>query len=208
MRNWKLYGASLFRVEQRKKPTHIWLAIHPGGVDILELPSLNPICSWQYSQILSWNYNKEGEFNLVTGNLQNPGKENFTTNECQEIGEVIDSYIQLHNCKKENILLSTSSSRPTNVQNTFIPSKRISKQIKNSRLSVPKSKFGEITSAGGKRSSKILPSPPSIDGAAPVSTLGSRSKANVNIGGARDQPFAKPRRSQKTPSVRMNFNFK
>lgn len=209
MRNWKLYGASLFKVEQRKKPNHVWLAIHPNGVDVLEYPTLNPVCSWTYSQILSWNYNKEGEFNLVIGNLQNPGKENFTTYECQEIGEVIDSYIQLHNCKKENILISTSASRPNNkvVQNTFIPSKRISKQIKNSRLSVPKSKFQEIASQAGKRSSKILPSPQG-DEAPPMSPLSSRSKANVNIGASRDKPFTKPRRSQKTPSVRMNFNFK
>jgi len=226
-RAWKLYGSSIFKVEQRKKPYVLWMAINQKGIDFLDYPKLQPITQYSFNQILSWNFSKEGEFNLLTGSLQNPTKEYFTASECQEIAEILDTYLQMHQKAEEQSKYKSKNmdkSAFTTARTFKTPaSKRASR---NSRLSIPKPRNSAQINAA-KRTSKILFESSSEDAsparAAPALSPSPHPSVQVRAGGAyaggaggaraggAGGAFAKPAvrvANPRSSAASMRFNFK
>jgi len=92
LRDWKLYGSTLFSVKQNKKPNIGWLAVNQKGVDLLSYPSLSPVKSWPIASIATWSADAES-FNFASGTLFKPSREHFISAEAGEICSVLRAYV-------------------------------------------------------------------------------------------------------------------
>jgi len=92
LREWNLYGTSLFVVKQNKKPNIGWLAINQKGLDLLSYPSMKLLRSWPITSISSWSLDNNS-FNFVSGSLFKPNREHFISSEAVEMCNVLRAYI-------------------------------------------------------------------------------------------------------------------
>jgi len=86
------YGASLFAVEQQRKPFKIWMYLTADGISVTEEASDSILEQWKYNQIPSFTA-AENIFSITVGSLlMQQQRRIFFTNQAQEISQVMRAF--------------------------------------------------------------------------------------------------------------------
>jgi len=107
VREWPLYGSTVFSVEQRKKPKDVLICFNPKGLYILNKSSVKKdiLKEFPWNEVSNWRYDSTG-WHLTCGSLVKPIKFQFSTKYPHILTNSIEGFLkQLAEFKKIQIHL-------------------------------------------------------------------------------------------------------